>query len=99
MNDIDVGALRDRLLSGFLAAWPQRDLPVEDIDESLEVTVEDMGRGPMLWASLFGSRTGFGFDGTREGATRAADEMAELLAGNAEDDRWITREGWREYRP
>ena len=99
VDPIDVGELRKRILSGFLAAWPERDIPAEAIEASLEVSVEAVPDGPMLFVRVLGARTGFGFDGSEAGAIRAADEMVMLLAENAEGDRWIAGDGWREYRP
>ena len=99
MDEIDVAAVRERVLSRFLAAWPERDVTDDAIASSLAVAVEDGSDGPMLWISLLGGRTGFGFDGSQAGATSAADEMVTLLAENAEGDRWIAGEGWREYHP
>ena len=91
--------LRERVLARFLAAWPERDVSDDAIAASLDVTFEEGTSSPMLYVSLLGGRTGFGFDGSREGAIRTADELADHLACNAEGDRWIGGEGWREYPP
>ena len=74
-------------------------MPDDVIAASLDVTIEEGATGPMLYVSLLGGRTGFGFDGSSEDAIRTADELADHLAYNAEGDRWIGGEGWREYRP
>jgi hypothetical protein len=99
MDEIDVAALRERILARFLAAWPERDVPIETIEASLDVSIEAEASGPMLYVRLLGGRTGFGFDGSAEEAAKTADELADHFAYNAEGDRWIGGEGWREYRP
>jgi hypothetical protein len=96
---IDLAALRQRVLANFLAAWPERDVSADVIAATLDVSIEDGNDGPMVYVSLLGGRTGFGFDGSVAGATQAIDEIVPLLAENAEGDRWIGGQGWREYRP
>ena len=49
----------------------------------------------MLYVRLLGGTTGFGFDGSNQGAIKAADELAEHLEYNAEGDRWKGGDGWR----
>ena len=99
VDEIDVPALRERILARFLAAWPERDVSIEAIEASLDVSIEPESDGPMLYVRLLGGTTGFGFDGSNQGAIKAADELAEHLEYNAEGDRWIGGDGWREYRP
>jgi hypothetical protein len=65
----------------------------------LEATFEDGTDFPMLFVQLPGGETGFGFDGSRDGAMRGADEISEHLAFSAEGDGWIGVDGWREYHP
>jgi hypothetical protein len=99
VDEIDVAALKERVLSRFLAAWPERDVSEDVIIASLDVSIVEEPTGAMLYVSLLGGRTGFGFDGSNEDAARMADELADHFAYNAEGDRWIGGEGWREYRP
>jgi hypothetical protein len=99
VEDIDIEELRERILSRFVAAWPQRDVTVEAIDASLEVAVElDADGEPKLVVRLLGYAPEYGFDGSHEDAIRTADAMAANLAENAEGDRWTDGEGWKEYR-
>ena len=99
MDSIDVDALGRQVLDRFLAAWPERDLPVEAIAASLAVRLAVEDGEPMLYVSLVGRTVGFGFDGSGSGATEAAVGIAENLAYDAEGDRWIRGGAWREYRP
>jgi hypothetical protein len=99
VEEIDVAALRHRVLTAFLSAWPERDVSEDDIAASLDVTIGSDNGEPMVYVHLLGSTTGFGFDGSRAGAIGAVEEMVPLLAENAEGDRWIIGEGRQEYRP
>jgi hypothetical protein len=88
---------RERFLREFLDAWPERDVEENVIRSSLRLTVTEEEDGPMLVAELLGYETGFGFD---EGDDLAGlvDELARHVANNAEGDRCLGGEGWREYR-
>jgi hypothetical protein len=95
---VDVSLLRDRFLSRFLQAWPDRDLPEDFIRSTLELRLSSEDDGPVVVVRLLGYTTSVGFDGSHEGAVETVDEIAEHLAENAEGDRWTDRDGWREYR-
>ena len=85
--------------SGFSLAFlrPGRSATcrLKQIEASLDVSIEPESDGPMLYVRLLGGTTGFGFDGSNQGAIKAADELAEHLEYNAEGDRWIGGDGWR----
>ena len=91
-------ALRERFLRHFFDAWPERDVADTDIRSTLKLSIESRDDGPMLVAELLGYTTGFGFS-RGDALEPLVDDLAAHIAYNAEGDRWIGGQGWREYRP
>jgi len=90
-------ALRDRFLTTFFAAWPDRDIPDERIRSSLRLVIESDADGRALVVQALGSTISFGF-AAGDPVERVADELARHLAEQAEGDRW-SGGAWREYEP
>src|SRR4051794_32395171 len=98
--DPDLAAsLADRFVNRFLAAWPEGQMTEAAVRADLVIGVEEIDGGPGLVVKSYGGRTVTGWDGTAEDAERIIDAVADHDAFDAEGDRWIAGDGWREYRP
>jgi hypothetical protein len=82
----------------FLDAWPERDVSEEIIRSGLDLAVSSDDEGSLLTIRLLGRIVTVGFDGSERAAVEVVDDLAINLADDAEEDRWVGGDRWREYR-
>jgi hypothetical protein len=92
----------ERFMDRFLAAWPERDLPVEMFRDNLSISAREVEGGSMVHVQFLGSKAWFGPFTPEEIAGAELQESLDFLAASyAEDEesnRWFSRGGWRGWK-
>jgi hypothetical protein len=91
-------ALREHFLTALLAAWPERDVSESAIRSQADLSFVEDEEGLAVRIRLLGYDLVVGVD-DEANLRSQLDELAVHLAYNAEGDRWVGGDGWREYRP